>query len=309
MAVVIQVLAWTFLLASFISARTDISEHEQTVIDIPGISSAVATCGYPAAPTTAPTTWVFRRQMDMSMSNSMSPETMTMIEGTQTVVEVVTMGSAGDMETTTLSTVIPTMGMPAISSGNHHNIGAIVGGAIGGVAAVALVVAAFLFWRRRGETELDSTGEVVAVVQSESKPSLDSMRPHNADTVPTPFGRDWQAIYHATHFGQELSTNSNQQLPLSSKQEAARQQRQKELELQMRRLQDEMTSLGPGPGRGLSAVLDPDRAEDARQIEMMKQQIALLQAQQQSSWAQGLTDEPPPGYTADTVNRVVIPDR
>jgi len=192
-----------------------------------------------------------------------------------------------------------------MSSGNHHNIGTIVGGTVGGIGAVALVVAAFLIWHRRGGPKLDSTGEVFAVVQSESKPSLDSMHPHNANTVPTPFGSDWQAIYHATHFGGDLSANSTQQLPISSKQEAARQQRQKELELQMHRLRDEMASLGPGPGWGSSVLLDPDRAEDARQIEMMKQQIALLQAQQQSSWAQGLTDEPPPGYTADTVNRVI----
>lgn len=218
-----------------------------------------------------------------------------MIEGTQTVVEVVTMGSAGDMETTTLSTVTPTMGMPAMSSSNHHNIGAIVGGTVGGVAAFALVVVAFLFWRRRGGPKLDSTGEVFAVVKSESKPSLDSMGPHHANTIPTPFGSDWQAIYHATHFGGDLSANSTRQPPLFSKQEVARQQRQKELELQMHRLREEMASLGTGPGRGLSVSLDPDRAEDARQIEMMKQQIALLQAQQQSLWAQGLTDEPPPG--------------
>jgi hypothetical protein len=197
------------------------------------------------------------------------------------------------------------MDMPSMSSGNHHNIGTIVGGTVGGVGAVALVVAAFLIWHRRGGPKLDSTGEVFAVVQSESKPSLDSMHSHNANTVPTPFGSDWQAIYHATHFGGDLSANSTQQSPLSSKQEAARQQRQKELELQMHHLRDEMASLGPAPGRGSSVLLDPDRAEDARQIEMMKQQIALLQAQQQSSWAQGLTDEPPPGYTADTVNRVI----
>jgi len=201
------------------------------------------------------------------------------------------------------------MGMPAMSSSSHHrNIGAIVGGAVGGVAAVALAVAAFLLWRR-GDPELRSTGQVFAVVQSEEKQSLDSMRPHNADTVPTPFGSDWQAIYHATHFGEDTSTNSSQQPILSSKQEAARQQRQKELELQMRHLQDEMAALGPGVGPGPFASVHPDRAEDARQIEMMKQQIALLQAQQQSSWAQGLTDEPPPGYTADAVNRVVVPDR
>lgn len=204
-------------------------------------------------------------------------------------------------------------------SGSHRkNVGAIVGGTMGGLAAVALAVVAFLFWRRGGQKRENSSGEVIVVLKSESKPSLDSMRPgegRTQNTVPTPFGPDWQAIYHATHFGGEIPTfppssdGTQPQQPLSSKQALARQQRQRELELQMRHLQDEMVALGPEPEQRLSASLQLDRSEDLQQIEMMKQQIALLQAQQRSSWAQGLTDEPPPGYTAAAVaSRVATPE-
>jgi len=199
------------------------------------------------------------------------------------------------------------------SSSHTKNIGAIAGGTVGGVAVVALVVTALLLWRHRNQEKTSSTtGEMFTVAPSESKPSIESMRPVNgraANTVPTPltYITDTQQLdsYLASlRAVQTGTTASDQQTPLSSKQEAARQQRQKELELHMRYLQDEMRALGPGPGSS-SALLSPERAEDARQMQMMREQIALLQAQQQSSWAQGLTDEPPPGYTADAVVRPV----
>jgi len=253
---------------------------------------------YPTtAATIAPCITLLPRQMDMSLSDSMSAETMTMIEGSQTVVEIVTMDSTGGLWTQTLSTVTPSS-MSGMPSGSHHrNIGAIVGGTVGGVAAVALLVIALLLWRRRDK----GNGEMIEVVPSETKPSLDFMHlsTDTPNTIPTPFGaNNWQDIYQATHTGIEptsvTSTESTEQPGLSSKQAAARQQRQKELELQMRHLQEEMMALGPGP----SVSLHSDRAEDARQMEMMREQIAMLQEQQQSSWAQGLTDEPPPGYTS-----------
>jgi hypothetical protein len=208
--------------------------------------------------------------------------------------------------------------MPDMSSGSHHrNVGAIVGGTVGGVVAVSLVVVA-LFWRRQGKRKEgeESNGEVFTVVPSESKPSLDITHPatdHAPDTVPTPFRTNsWQAIHHVTQTGTEPATPTspepNQQPILSGKQELARQQRQRNLELQMRQLQDEMAALGPVPGPSIS--LPQNRAEDAQQMELMRQQIAMLQAQQQSSWAQGLTDEPPPGYTANAaVSRTVTPER
>ena len=206
-----------------------------------------------------------------------------------------------------------------MSSGSHRrNVGAIVGGTVGGVVAVALVVAALLFWRRRrkGEERHESNGDVFAVVPSKFKPSLDVTHPatdYVPNTVPTPFGtNNWQAMHHVTQSSGDPATctspEGNQRPILSGKQELARQQRQRDLELQMRQLQDEMAALGPVPGPSVS--LPQNRAEDARQMELMRQQIAMLQAQQHSSWAQGLTDEPPPDYTANAaVSRTLGPER
>jgi len=201
------------------------------------------------------------------------------------------------------------------STGHSKNVGVIVGGTLGGVAGVALVVTVLLLWRRHNQgTPRNTTGEMFTVAPSESKPSIDSMRPAN-NTVPTPltYTTDTQQLdsyltsLRAGQTPTTASTNPDQTTPLSGKQEAARQQRQKELELHIRYLQDELRTLGPGPGPS-SALLSAERAEDARQMEVMREQIALLQAQQHSSWAQGLTDEPPPGYTADViVQRAMTP--
>ena len=208
--------------------------------------------------------------------------------------------------------------MPSMSSGGHsNNIGAIVGGTLGAVAGVTLIVTALLLWRRRNQENPHCiTGEMFTVAPSESKPSIDSMRPGN-NTIPTPLTYttdtylldSYLASLRAGQTPTTASTDPDQTTPLSGKQQAARQQRQKELELHIRYLQDELRTLGPGPGPP-SAFLSAERAEDARQMQVMREQIALLQAQQHSSWAQGLTDEPPPGYTADAVvQRATPPQR
>jgi hypothetical protein len=208
--------------------------------------------------------------------------------------------------------------MSGMASGSRKkNVGAIVGGTLGGITAIALMAAALLVWRQRN-IEQSSTPEMYTVGQSEAKGSIDEMRSNgqNANTVPTPltYTVDGQQSYlQSLVAAQAVMTepgDSDQQTPLSSKQAAVRQQRQKELELQIRYLQDELRTLRPGPGPSSTALLSAERAEDARQMEAMREHIALLQAQQHSSWAQGLTDEPPPGYTADAVvTRMVTPDR
>jgi len=343
---VIRALVRACLFAACVSAQT-ISEQGQTVIDIAETSRGRAPCASPtAAVTIAPSALLLQRDLMattnpistmtpstmmasgsalamsttttmsgsmMSMSMSMMPngfpDTMTMIQNGETVVEVVTTDSSGDMGTQILSTVSPT----STPSGNHsRNVAAIAGGVVGGVVAVATVVIALLLCRRRNRNQ-PNNGEMFMVGPADYKPSIDSMRSvigQTANTVPTPltYGADGQhSTYLSSVAGITASTDPDQPTPLSSKQEAARQQRQRELELQMRYLQDEMRALGPGPEPSLT--LSPERAEDARQMEMMREQIALLQAQQQSSWAQGLTDEPPPGYTANTVvSRVATPE-
>jgi len=343
LTMVIRALVRVCLFAASVSAWTMISEQgrRQPVIDIAETSRGRAPCTSLTAATIAPSALVLQRDtiiishdtatkaitviinstattsmaamlssntMTM-MPNGMFPNTMTMIQGGETVVEVVTTGSSGNTETQILSTILPT----STPSGNRSiNAAAIAGGAVGGVVAIGLVVTALLLCRRR-KREQPGNGEMYMVESADYKPSIDSMRsiieqPANT-TTPLTYGVDRQRSTHlssvAPQTGITASTDLDQPTPLTSKQEAARQQRQRELELQMRHLQDEMRALGPGPEPSLA--LSPERAEDVRQMEMMREQIALLQARRRSSWAQGLTDEPP-GYTADTaVNRVATP--
>jgi len=191
-----------------------------------------------------------------------------------------------------------------------------VGGTLGGIAAVAIVVVALLICRKR-KLEEASNPDMFTVGQSDLKGSIDEIHPnwHSANTVPTPltYTVDGRQSYLqnlvATQASMTGSIDSHNPTSLTGKQAAVRRHRQKELELQIRYLQDELRTLGPGLGPASSALLSPERAEDARQMDLMREQIALLQSQQNSSWAQGLTDEPPPGYTADTVaSRIVTPE-
>lgn len=58
--------------------------------------------------------------------------------------------------------------------------------------------------------------------------------------------------------------------------------------------------LGGGEG-GVDVQAEEDFEAMKEQIRMMKEQIMMLQSQQESPWAQGLSDEPPPGYTPEAV--------
>ncbi|GAW10091.1 salicylate hydroxylase [Lentinula edodes] len=121
-------------------------------------------------------------------------------------------------------------------------------------------------------------------------------------------------------------------LPLDSK-SAIRRQRKQDLERQMQQISSEirdlqieaaernggrdptMSSLISAPSRALSSVTrsrsvrsprSPDGKEDVSQlkaqIQAMSEHIAYLQDQQNSAWAQGLSDEPPPGYSPGPVD-------
>ncbi|KAF9469396.1 hypothetical protein BDZ94DRAFT_1303868 [Collybia nuda] len=89
--------------------------------------------------------------------------------------------------------------------------------------------------------------------------------------------------------------------------EAVRKSRQMEIDRQMRVVKQEMRDLKTDFHMETSrraSVTTGGRSEETEmsdmreQIRMMKEQIEYLQAQQQSPWAQGLSDEPPPGYSA-----------
>ncbi|EFI28295.1 hypothetical protein CC1G_13824 [Coprinopsis cinerea okayama7 len=103
------------------------------------------------------------------------------------------------------------------------------------------------------------------------------------------------------------STSNHALIPLSSQQEAIRRARQQELDQQLRTVEQEMDELGQDlkRGRSLRRRTEPRATggeemtvEEMRaQMELMQQQIEILRANQRSDWAEGLTDDPPPGYT------------
>ncbi|KAF8912180.1 hypothetical protein CPB84DRAFT_1742791 [Gymnopilus junonius] len=126
-----------------------------------------------------------------------------------------------------------------------------------------------------------------------------------------------------------LSSTLNSQNPLSllspsNKIEATRRARQQELDQRLRTMQQEMAFLasditgekspvGPGGQRNVSVRRRPTSngtargeseeggeeltmAEMREQLRQMRHQISYLREQQQSAWAQGLSDDPPPGY-------------
>jgi hypothetical protein len=89
--------------------------------------------------------------------------------------------------------------------------------------------------------------------------------------------------------------------------EAVRQQRQMELDRLMRAVNEEMNELKLDLQAGATShpVAVPSRSDNAAEVSDLKElirtlqeQIDYLRDQQQSSWAQGLSDEAPPQYTA-----------
>ncbi|KAG5653539.1 hypothetical protein H0H81_012480 [Sphagnurus paluster] len=87
---------------------------------------------------------------------------------------------------------------------------------------------------------------------------------------------------------------------VESGREAVREQRQQEIDRRLHDVKNEMNQLDTQKYlRELSSDLSPrEIAEMRQQMREMREQIEYFQAQQQSEWAQGLSDEAPPGYSA-----------
>ncbi|KAF8891361.1 hypothetical protein BD779DRAFT_1670977 [Infundibulicybe gibba] len=88
--------------------------------------------------------------------------------------------------------------------------------------------------------------------------------------------------------------------------EEVRHARQLKLDQQIQAARQEMWDLKSEVGRrgSMSKRGLPKNNEEMtamkEQMEAMKQQIEYLQSQQQSPWARGLSDDPPPGYTLES---------
>lgn len=82
-----------------------------------------------------------------------------------------------------------------------------------------------------------------------------------------------------------------------------RQARQAEIRLRLHTVENEMNEItrdikrGSGSPQNVPQGDANEIAEMREQMRMMQQEIGLLRENQASEWAQGLTDEPPPGYS------------
>jgi hypothetical protein len=167
--------------------------------------------------------------------------------------------------------------------------GAIAGIAVGGVAALALLaVLLFCLRRRRQAAQRDAAAD--------GSTSMAQSAGYGVEPFVIP------AAMASSH-SRSASLDQSEGLP-SAMGEKRRQglQHQRDLQEQMRRLQQEIDSLSdPGASRSAS----PTRASAEvgglmQRLRAAEDQIAIMQAQRQSSWSLGFTDEPPPGYGQDT---------
>jgi len=122
-------------------------------------------------------------------------------------------------------------------------------------------------------------------------------------------------VYSATP--SSANNNDGDERANSNSVETVRRARQNEIDERLRAVQQEVTHLtsdlrGEKGGRQLSvrrrrantrgneeveAEQEMGMAEMREQLSAMKEQIGYLREQQRSAWAQGLSDDPPPGYT------------
>jgi hypothetical protein len=130
-----------------------------------------------------------------------------------------------------------------------------------------------------------------------------------------------KALPSSTSNSSELGTSSNNRstspllspLNVTGTREEVRRARQKDLDDRLRVVQNNIVQLeGSNAGHGRSVSLRRQNSEEAEIIEedthmsvpdmhevirSLKMQIRVLREQQQSAWALGLSDDPPPGYT------------
>ncbi|KAF9478487.1 hypothetical protein BDN70DRAFT_836028 [Pholiota conissans] len=155
-------------------------------------------------------------------------------------------------------------------------------------------------------------------------PSVSTQQASSGSTS-TPSNSDVLSYYQGgPRRGPLMSVTSGDHLSTPNSVEAIRIARQNELDQRLRTVQEEMRYLtsdlssGEKSGRrsirrrtanrgqseaggdGTEVVEEEMSMSDMReQLRSMREQIAYLQDQQRSAWAQGLSDDPPPGYTPE----------
>ncbi|KAJ7336094.1 hypothetical protein DFH08DRAFT_877866 [Mycena albidolilacea] len=172
---------------------------------------------------------------------------------------------------------------------------------VGGALAVVAVIFALFLWRyfvlrnrKRKELEADGRKDEVNLVRDlESHPS------QNQPPVPTTIqknksrnpsagpSRDTQtkAALRQQYLANELRAIEKQQAALQKCRE-------------QRRSAPATESPESAPAIGMTIAGETTREDDLeRQNEMLRQRIRELEEQQESEWARGLSDLPPPGYS------------
>ncbi|KAF8998267.1 hypothetical protein BDQ17DRAFT_1411126 [Cyathus striatus] len=208
----------------------------------------------------------------------------------------------------------------------------IVGGVVGAGAVVLIgaIIGSYFCWKRRARRrQFQPTHRGVAELNDQDMPNAS-----DTATMMTPLlplgnsGADLsgsnQLLSPASKAPTSLSfipgdTKSNSYDPssLSSQSVTAigrdeiRQARQRELQRRLLVIHQEMNELRaelsthevPGASAEIFEIAQAGGDSDeivrgmSEQMQAMQAQIEFLQSQQQSEWAQGLTNDPPPGYT------------
>ncbi|KAF9041712.1 hypothetical protein BDZ89DRAFT_1156349 [Hymenopellis radicata] len=170
------------------------------------------------------------------------------------------------------------------TSGSGSSTGAIIGVVGGLFALAALGLAVFFFLKRRRRTRTLSHDDDDA----DGRPPMSRYGHHNhSQSVLPSRAIVMSAAAAASHEGLPAAPASSIHSDSAVDQTDLRRTRQQALQAQMRMIQNEIA--------GSSSERRDEEMDDLKaQIAAMREQMKTLQ---QSPLAQGLSDEPPPGYT------------
>ncbi|EDR06589.1 uncharacterized protein LACBIDRAFT_328847 [Laccaria bicolor S238N-H82] len=213
-------------------------------------------------------------------------------------------------------------------------VGAIVGGIAGGITLFALLISLLFCWHRRGGHDALQSDKVdgdperiitqfmatVTVPGSESSNTDNRANMRNNHRTP-PSEKALPSTSNLSVLGAGARTSNSRgaspplQSPLDDPgtREEVRRARQEDLDNQLRVAQHNIVQLEESsarPGRSVSLRRQTSGQfgifEDEVQLSLpdmqgvirsLKEQIRVLKEQRQSAWAQGLSDDRPPGYT------------
>ncbi|KAF8998270.1 hypothetical protein BDQ17DRAFT_1309300 [Cyathus striatus] len=149
-----------------------------------------------------------------------------------------------------------------------------------------------------GNTSLASN----QLLSSHSLASLNDVRDTQRDTtpyeLPSSSGHSFTVSDAISPTLGSSSTTSREQIRRARQSEIKR--RLHVVNQEMNELRSELSTPNTGAGRSEKARTGGDDDEMSRmreQVQDLQSHIELLQSQQESAWAQGLSNDPPPGYT------------